>query len=137
MKKILFIWLLLVSVLLANNNYELKIYEKVLPTIFIDTPIKVYVDKRIKELLQESDKFEILTRCDDKVELIVGKNFKNLPLECREKPLFATSYRWYKKHPNSLGAFYWRKGRPQIRFKKDTFIKYNLSLPHGLQKYAR
>ncbi len=137
MKKIFLIWIFLHQILLANSSYELKLYEKVLPSIFTKLPIKVFVDKSTKKLLKDSDKFEIVSVCNDDVVLVIGKNFHNLSANCKEKPLFATSYRWYKNYKNSLGAFYWRKGRPQLRFKKDTFKRYNINLPEDLMRYAQ
>jgi len=136
MKKIFLIWIFIHQVLLAESSYELKLYEKVLPYIF-ETPIKVYVDGSTKNLLQNSDEFEIKSTCSDDVVLVIGKNFSDLPQACKEKPLFATSYRWYKNYKNSLGAFYWRKGRPQLRFKKDIFEKYNIDVPYSLRKYVK
>ena len=134
--KNIFLTLIFSTVLFAGSSYELKLYEKVLPYIF-ETPIKVYVDDDTKKLLQNSDKFEIVSTCSDAVVLLIGKNFEDLPLKCKEKPLFATSYRWYKNYENTLGAFYWRKGRPQLRFKKDTFKRHNINLPPSLIRYAR
>ena len=137
MKKIIFILLIFWNILFANNSYELKLYEKILPSIFLQMPIKIYTDKDTKKLLVNSDKFDILTTCTDAVVVIVGKNFENISQECTNKPIFATSYRWFKKNQNSFGAFYWRKGRPQLKFKLDILNKYNLVLPDTFEKYAK
>ena len=137
MKKIIFILLIFWNILFANNSYELKLYEKILPSIFLQMPIKIYTDKDTKKLLVNSDKFDILTTCTDAVVVIVGKNFENISQECTNKPIFATSYRGFKNYQNSFGAFYWRKGRPQIRFKNDTLNRYNLDLPYYLKKYIK
>lgn len=138
MKKILIIFILVYTTLLnGSDKYELKLYEKVLPSIFTTTPIKVYVDKNTKELLKNSNKFEIMDSCDDATVLLIGKSFVNIDSQCQGKPMFSTSYRGFKNGTNSFGAFYWRKGRPQIRFKRDVLDKYNLFLPNSLQKYAK
>ena len=137
MKKILIILFLLYSISNASDNYELKLYEKVLPSIFKQLPIKIYTDDDIKDILKHSNKFDILSTCTDAVVVIIGKNFENISQECKNKPIFATSYRGFKNYQNSFGAFYWRKGRPQIRFKNDTLNRYNLNLPNSLKKYAK
>jgi len=125
------------NLLVANSNYELKLYEKIFSTIFQNIPIKIYGDKSSTILLKASNRFEIRKICDENVDLIIGKNFTNLSSICKKKPLFATSYRWYKSQKNSFGTFYWRKGRPQIKFKKDSFKRFHLHLPQNLIKYAK
>lgn len=137
MKKILIILLLFYNILNANNNYELKLYEKVLPSIFKQTPIKIFADKNIKEILKYSQLFHIVDNCDNAVMLLVGKNFSDLSKECKNKPIFSTSYRDFKNNDNSFGAFYWRKGRPQIKFKNSVISKFNLHLPNNLKKYSK
>jgi len=124
-------------ILFANDNYELKLYENILPAIFKTTPIKVYADKNIAKLLSKSKNFVITSICDQSVSLIIGKNFKNISYDCQDKPLFATSYRWYKNYKNSIGAFYWRKGRPQLKFKRKALNRFNIELPKELLKYAQ
>ena len=88
-------------------------------------------------LLKKSDKFILANRCDEATTLLVGAKFDNLPMQCQDKPIFATSYRYYKKNLQVFGAFYWRKGRPQLRFKSDRLSKFNLDLPKELRKYEQ
>ena len=137
MKKILIICTFISVILSASNNYELSLYEKVLPTIFIKTPIRVFVDKEMEELLKHSDKFKIVHTCNKSIVILIGNNFSNLPEVCKDKPFFTTSYKSFKNDENSFGAFYWRKGRPQIRFKKHVVDRYNLKLPYSLKKYIK
>lgn len=130
-------YLLLIYNFAFANNYELKLYEKVLPSIFKEIPIKVFADKDTHVLLEHSNKFHIVSKCDKAVILLIGKRFDNIPIQCKDKPIFATSYRSYKNSVNSFGAFYWRKGRPQLKFKNEVLEKYNLNLPFSLQKYVK
>jgi hypothetical protein len=74
--------------------------------------------------------------CNDSVVVIVGKGFKR-DIDICNKPIFATSYRSFKNLENSFGAFYWRKGRPQIKFKVNIINKYDLRLPNSLERYAK
>ena len=134
-KKIILTLLLLFSVLNANDNLTLKLYEKVLTSIFHSQSIKVFVDSDTREILQQSNRFEIVDTCDKSVVVLVGK-FSKLSEICKDKPLFSTDYRSFKHTPNSFGAYYWRKGRPQLTFKRRTLEKYHLSLPLALEKYV-
>jgi hypothetical protein len=131
MKKIISILLFIGLYVNADVNYELKFYERVIPLIF-KTPVHIYADSDIKFILKNSSKFIIEKNCKDAVVLI--GNIKNT--NCT-KPLFATDYEVYKLSPNSFGAFYWRKGRPQLKFKRDKLKEFNIKLDKTLEKYIK
>ena len=126
--------LFLFSFLNANDSLTLKLYEKVLTSVFHSQTIKVFADKSTKKILKNSDIFEVVDSCDKSVVVLVGK-FSNLMDTCKNKPIFSTNYRAFKHTPNSFGAYYWRKGRPQLKFKRETLDRYQLSLPLALEKY--
>lgn len=134
MKKIILILLLLFAFLNAKDNLTLELYKKVLTSIFHSQTIKVYTDSETREILQQSSKFEIVDSCDKSVAVLVGK-FSKLSTICKDKPLFSTDYRGFKNTPNSFGAYYWRKGRPQLKFKRKVLDKFHLSLPTTLERY--
>ena len=124
------------TILFAGEDYELKLYEKVLPLLFSEDSLKVYGDSEAKEILDES-KILVLTRSCNDATLLIGKNFDDLESSCKNKPIFATSYRAFTDLESSFGAFYWRKGRPQIKFNSSNIKKFNLFLPNNLQRYAQ
>ena len=136
MKK-LFLFLVIHTVMFANMNYELKLYEKVLVSIFKKQKLNVYVSNNIRVLLKNSDKFNIVNICDKSVDLLIGDKFIGLAYECKNKPLFSTSHKSFKNDKNSFGAFYWRKGRPQIIFNQDVLDNYKLVLPDSLKRYVK
>jgi len=130
-----FILCFIFTKLLFSNNYELKLYEHILPSIF-KGKILIYTDSKSKEILENSKILTIVDKCSE-ANLLIGKNFNNLDELCKKKPLFTTSYKSYKNNKDSFGAFYWRKGRPQLKFKKDVIEKLNFLLPNNLQKYVK
>lgn len=135
MIKSLLILLLLLSNLTAKDNYELKLFEKVIPLIFDSKIINVYVDSDTQEIIEESTILHIRDNCDE-IDLIISK--KELEnIRCKDIPLFATSLNAYKDSKNSIGAFYWRKGRPQLKLNAEIIKKFNLNLPKSLEKYAK
>jgi hypothetical protein len=136
MIKGLFTLFFTLTLLNAQSDYELKLYETIIPSIFKDRSVRVYLDKDMQSMLQNSKKFTIVKECDASVKLLIGKRFENLPAVCQDKPLFTTKYRTFKESANSFGAFYWRKGRPQIKFKKSTLLRYKIHLPNSLQRYV-
>ena len=136
MKKILFLLVIFINVAIARENYELKLYEKILPAIFKKDNLLVFTDENSKEVLNGSTIFKIIKNCKD-AEVLVGRDFSELNSTCLRKPIFATNYRTFNEYNSSFGAFYWRKGRPQIRFKLDALNFYHLYLPETMKKYAK
>ena len=131
MKK--YLLLILISSYLYADNYELKLYEKVLSSIFSKTPIYVYSsENELSKLISSSQVLKIVNSCA-KATVLIEKKFTD---ECSEKPLFATSYKIYKNQKNAFGVFYWRKGRPQLKLNLKIMNKLNLKLPSNLSSYA-
>jgi len=137
MIKIILTTFLLFNLLKADSSYEIKLIESIMLSLYHkDMPIRIYADEETAKLLQDSHNFKILTQCNESVKLLIGKNFQELPKECQEKPLFSTNYREFKNNKNSFGAFYWRKGRPQLKFMSERVSRFNLTLTKNLRKYT-
>jgi len=122
--------------LLYGGEYELRLYEKILPILYGTRTLKVFPDHTTQNDLQKSTILKVVPNCYD-ADVLIGKRFHNLHNGCETKPIFATSYKSYKNHKTVIGAFYWRKGRPQISFKKENIQKFNLFLPDSLKRYAQ
>jgi len=136
MKQILLILLVTIE-LISDTHYELKLYESILPTLFQKKSLTIYTQEREqKNILKNSLVLKLSNSCSN-ADLIIADNLAEMPEVCISKPLFTTSYRSYRDAKNTFGAFYWRKGRPQIHFKLETIKRYNLHLPNYLQKYAK
>ena len=134
MKKIIFTLLFLSSLIYAKENPLATLYEEILTSIFHSQHIRVFADKEVKNLLKNSTSLEVVDRCDKSVTLLIG-SFSNIVDACKDKPIFSTSYRKFKKNPNAFGVYYWRKGRPQLKFKRIALQRHSLSLPDNLQRY--
>jgi len=133
MKKFILLIYLAVTVFANNKEYELKLYEKVLGSIFEEEIINIYSDEQLKDILLKSKKFLIVDSCK-KATVLIGNDFKT---KCDNLPCFATSYKMFKKEENVIGAFYWRKGRPQLKLKTNVLNKFALNLPENLKKYSK
>lgn len=127
---ILFLW----SNIFANESYELKLFEKILPSLFEKSELLVYADNKTERLLRGSHYLHLSKSCKN-VDILVGRYFDNLDKECQEKPFFTTYYREFKNNAQAVGAFYWRKGRPQLKFHRFGIEKYHLNLNKSLEKY--
>lgn len=137
MKKHILLLLIIELALFSAENYELKLYQSLLPRLFSQNVLNVYVkDTDQIKILEHSTSFQLVANCVD-ADILIGKKFDSLTQECLDKPVFATTYRSFKNNKNAFGAFYWRKGRPQVQFKLKNINKYNLHLPKNLIKYAK
>jgi hypothetical protein len=133
MRFIYIVFFLFVTSLFSNEDYELKLYENVLNSIFNSQKINIYVDEKSNKILKNSDKFVIVDDCD-KAILKIGKDLK---YKCKGLPWFATNYKVFKNEETVFGAFYWRKGRPQLKFNKKVLENFKLVLPQNLKKYEQ
>lgn len=133
MRVVLFLFLSLA--LLQADVYTQKLYETLFGSLFHKSPVFVYADKQTRAALRSSRTIVVVEDCRQS-DFLMGSDFENLPAPCHDKPLFATSYKAYKEYSNSFGAFYWRKGRPQIHFNRVNLKKFSIALPENLKKYA-
>ncbi len=134
MKKILLLFIFVLNLYADYDNYELKLYEKILPLVFADK-LLIFTDSNTN-IIKHSNTLKITRNCE-RADLLIGKDFTKLYEKCKMKPVFSTSYRSFKNTPNCIGAFYWRKGRPQIKFNLDVIEKFGLLLPKGLREFAK
>jgi len=83
---------------------------------------------RVLTKLKLDPKYFIIVNSCKKAELVIG-DFK-----CN-KPTFVLDYYEFKDNKNAIGAFYWRKGRPQLRFRKSNIDKYHLYISKDFEDY--
>jgi len=129
--KAIFIFIFISEVLLANS-YEIKLYEMLFTKLFEKQKINLFVDKNQKEF-KNSKVLKIVNTCK-KADLVLLYDINNL--KCKNKPIFVTSYIDFISS-NAIGAFYWRKGRPQLILNKTMILSYHLHLDKSLLKYVK
>jgi hypothetical protein len=98
----------------ASNGLKQQILEKILTNISLNKELIIWSDN--KELIEEFDKKDSFTTtadCKD-ATLLILENKKNLDKTCHEKAIFVLDYALLKEIPQSFGAIFWKKGRPNI-----------------------
>jgi len=125
------IYIFLFSTLLFGNSYEVKLYETLFTKLFKKSDINIFVDEN-KEDFKNSEILNVVDKCN-KADIILLYSLKKM--KCN-KPIFVTSYIDFI-NTEAIGAFYWRKGRPQIILNKRMLKKYHLFLDKSLLKYAK
>jgi len=128
LKKILLLFISL-GILLAFSNEERFLFERLFQSLFNKKIIKIYTNKEGAKLIKKSRILKIVFTCD-KADLILGI----VDINC-SKPVFVLNYYIYKNNSNVLGAFYWRKGRPQLRLRKNIIKKYKLNLSKDFEDF--
>ena len=102
---------------------------EVLPAITHKEKVKVFTLAKYYVYFRNK-KFMVVMDCKES-DIVFG-NFI-----CDDKPTFALSYDFYKKHKNVIGVFYYRKGRPQLKFKKEGLIKFFKTISKSLRNYVQ
>ena len=128
MKKILLL-IVLSNFLFTQEIKGLKeLVNYLFPLIMHKKYIKVYTLPKYYIYFPNS-KFIIVRDCK-KSDIVFGN------IECKNRPVFALNYDFYISHKNVIGAFYYRKGRPQLKFKKHVYLKYFKSIPNELKDFV-
>lgn len=128
--KIIFLIIFSIS-LYANSSYELKLYDKVFTSLFEKEKINIYTTKKYKSIFKYHYRFNIVSDCNE-ADLI----FSNIDSNCTKKPIFVKDYKSFKETKNVIGAFYYRKGRPQLKLNKKNIKKFNLNIDNYLKDYV-
>jgi hypothetical protein len=108
---------------------EIKLFEKLFTGLFNKKTVYIYT-KNKKYINIKSGYLINVDKCQ-KADLVLG-----ISQTCKNKPVFLLDYYSYKENKNALGAFYWRKGRPQLRLRKKIIKKYHLQLLSEFREFA-
>jgi len=142
MRAFILILLLTFSSIASDSSLDLqvKILEKVLNEISINKKKIIWSDnKSICKAIEKNRLIQTTPECKYATILIL-QDKKNLPKECYECVLFVLDYELLSKMPNSFGAFFWKKGRPNIVILKSRlkslFIKASSDLDPYLEEKA-
>lgn len=118
-------------------DIKAQILEKIFANIHINKTITIWTDST--ELLEEFKKSSYLIVTDDcaVATLIVVKEKKNIEADedCRGKPIFVLNYEMLKDIPESFGAFFWKKGRPNIVIVEPRTQLQNIRVSSELDAY--
>ena len=121
MKKLV---ILLISLqTLFGYNSEVELFNKLFTILFQKKEIKIYT----KKYTFLTPQLKIVSSCK-LADLTLGE------LNC-SKPKFLLDYYNFKNDKNAIGAFYWRKGRPQLRLRKKELEKYKLFISKNFEDY--
>ena len=121
-----------------DKNSTLKIYNKVLTSIFKQqVPIIYITNREYRDILRYSNKIKIsdnpnkailaIVTTKDEIDKIKHINPNIIIFATKEKLLF--------DNQSVIGAFYWKKGRSQLIFIKDRLDRYHIQLPDEYNQF--
>lgn len=126
--------------LFASDNKDImraQILEKIISNISINETVTVWSDN--KELLAELKKSTHIITSNDcaKATVIILENKEKIHDDaCKNKPVFVLEYNLLKELPKSFGAFFWKKGRPNIVIIEPRIASQNISVSKELMVYV-
>lgn len=133
-----FLLLSILSALLlsaSNISHQVKILEKVISEISINKQMKIWSDDRgIITELKKSNKFITTTNCQD-ATCIILKNKNSLSKVCSNIHIFVLNYQLLSEIPQSFGALFWKKGRPNIVIIEPRIKAQNIKVTKSLKPY--
>lgn len=132
--KYIFLALMVTTTLLAKSVEE-ELIVNVLKLLKVNEHVVRVYEQSPSRLLTESGFVSRVSECKD-ADLVYGEKFDTLPFTCKNLPRFSTEYEHFQKDERVIGAFYWRKGRPQLRFNENRCKNFNIKLPPELVQYA-
>jgi len=78
---------------------------------------------------------QVVSTCNA-ADIIILEDEKALPKSCLDGNIFVLSYELLNKMPQSFGAFFWKKGRPNIVFIESRIKAHGLILSDSLIPYV-
>ena len=115
------------SVLLFASA-KLELFEKLFSSLF-QKPV-VFVLTNSSDILNADSRVLKVVHSCKKADVIIGNVDKNC-----SKPRFMLDYYDYKQNKSAIGAFYWRKGRPQLRLREKEIKKYKLHISKDFEDF--
>ncbi len=127
MKKIIFL-IIFINFSFAKIEGLSELLLFLFPKITDKKIIKIYTLPKYY-IYFKNPKFKLVIDCN-KSDIVFGN------ISCLDKPVFALSYRFYKKNNHAFGVFYYRKGRPQLKLKKEILKKYFKKIPNEIKGHV-
>lgn len=118
-----------------SDNLRIKILEKIITEISIDKEMKVWSDnKNILRTLKDHNKVKTTDNCAE-ATIIILQEQNNLINACSKRAIFVLNYKLLSNIPQSFGALFWKKGRPNIVIIKSRIKAQSIQVSNDLKPY--
>jgi hypothetical protein len=89
--------------------------------------------KSVAKSLKKSDVITLVERCEE-ANIVFAQECLKKPL-CRNIPVIGLNYEILKRNEHIIGAFYWKKGRPNLIFIQQRLEVLGIKLPDSFEPY--
>ncbi|WP_372998253.1 hypothetical protein [Sulfurimonas sp.] len=118
-----------------SDNLKVKILEKIITEISVDKKVVVWSDnKEILTHIQEHHKLNTTYSCEEST-IIILQDADSLTKKCEKKHIFVLNYELLSEFPQSFGALFWKKGRPNIVIIKSRIKAQSIQVSNDLKPY--
>lgn len=127
---------LLFSIASSNEKESATKIIKAIVKVINTSSQEIWIDSEDQKITQlvNTKKLNFTNNCQDASVVILRKD-SVLSDRCKEIPILVLDYNLLNKYDNSVSAFFWKKGRPNIVFLKDRIEKFNINLPLSYKIY--
>jgi len=120
----------------GDENLKIKILKKIVSGIHNSDSMKLWSDDyHILKAFSDDDVYHVTMKCES-ADIIILKEKENLPSYCVHQHIFVLSYKLLNDIPKSFGAFFWKKGRPNIVFIEPRVKENSLELSIEMKPYV-
>ena len=118
-----------------GGGLKVEILKKIVSGIENSEKMKIWSDDpQIMVAFRSGEQFNATGECKEADIVILAKK-ENLLKECLNRNIFVLSYELLIDVPESFGAFFWKKGRPNIVFIEPRLKESALELSTELMPY--
>ena len=91
-------------------------------------------DRDILFQLEKNRRFKVTSHCQN-ATLIILQEKEELLSACAHAHIFALDYKLLSEVPQSFGALFWKKGRPNIVILEPRIISQQIKISKNLEPY--
>ncbi len=135
MRKIILILILFSTFISASNDISTKIVATLLKQL-AGNKYKVWLNTHTDKnpITINKKHLNIINNCEDASVLLLYSDI-SIDNKCKNKIILVLDYTLLHKYTNAVGAFYWKKGRPNIVFIRSRLKQHNIKLSESYDKY--
>ncbi len=120
----------------SSNEIKYAILNKIVSGIVQNDTLRIWSDNEaINDALRSTELYQVVPTCDA-ADIIILENEEFLFKSCKKGNIFVLSYELLNKLPQSFGAFFWKKGRPNVVFIESRIEAQGLILSDRLTPYV-
>jgi len=119
---------------ISSEKVEAKIIMSMLNSVTNHTNLLIYTDsKKIKKILSK-DEITFVYDCNSANIAIL--EFDKEATKCESTTIITLKYDLLKTYINSIGSFFWQKGRPNIVFIKSRLRDKNITIDSNFHDFV-